>query len=128
MPFYNTAEDMFRVLENRYGNKSTIILEIIEDLEKIPALKSNQPRKVTDLIRNVEKALNDITEFGNTGALNNPFVIKSIERKLPDNMKRDWLVFMIDPANGVTLESTWSNGVNCTSRATSHFNVTRGNC
>ncbi|GAA6100468.1 uncharacterized protein LOC106583987 [Tachysurus ichikawai] len=33
---YNTAEDMFRVLENRYGNKSTIALEIIEDLEKIP--------------------------------------------------------------------------------------------
>ena len=33
---YNTAEDMFRVVENRYGNKTTIALEIIEDLEKIP--------------------------------------------------------------------------------------------
>lgn len=43
---YNTAEDMFRVLENRYGNKSTIALEIMEDLEKIPALRANQPRKV----------------------------------------------------------------------------------
>lgn len=46
MSTYNTAEDMFRVLENRYGNKSTIALEIIEDLEKIPALRANQPRKV----------------------------------------------------------------------------------
>lgn len=36
---YNSAEDMFRVLENRYGNKPTIALEIIEDLEKIPPFK-----------------------------------------------------------------------------------------
>lgn len=32
---YSTAEDMFRVIENRYGNK-TIALEIMEDQEKIP--------------------------------------------------------------------------------------------
>lgn len=36
---YNGAEDMLRVLENRYGNKPTIALEIIEDLEKIPPFK-----------------------------------------------------------------------------------------
>lgn len=35
---YNTAKDMFRVLGNRYGNKSTTTLEIIEELEKIPAI------------------------------------------------------------------------------------------
>ena len=99
---YNTAEDMFRVLEIRYGNKTTIALEIIEDLEKIPALKSNQPRKAIDLIQSVEKALYDLTELGNTGAIKNPLVIKSIESKLPDNMKRDWLVFMVNPANDVT--------------------------
>lgn len=86
---------MFRVLENRYGNKSTISLEIIEDLEKIPALKSNQPRKTIDLIQSVEKALSDLTELGNMGALNNPLVIKSIESRLPVSMKKDWLVFMV---------------------------------
>ncbi len=37
---YNSAEDIFRVLRKRYGNKSTIALEIIEDLERIPPLKS----------------------------------------------------------------------------------------
>ena len=54
---YNTAEDIFRVLENRCGNKTTIALEIILDLEKIPHLKSLQPRKVIDVIQSVEKAL-----------------------------------------------------------------------
>lgn len=29
-------------------------------------------------------------------------MIKSIESKLPDNMKRDWLTFMVNPRNGVT--------------------------
>ncbi|KAL1254331.1 hypothetical protein QQF64_016560 [Cirrhinus molitorella] len=106
---YNTAEDMFRGLENRYGNKSTIALEIIEDLEKIPNLRANQPRKVIDLIQSIEKALDDLTELGNMGAINNPLVIKSIESKLPDNMKRDWLVFMVNPANGVTPDNHFDN-------------------
>lgn len=99
---YNSAEDIFRVLQNRYGNKPTIALEIIEDLERIPPLKSHQPRKVIDLIQAVEKALNDLTELESTGAIKNPLVIRSIESKLPDNMKRDWLTFMVNPRNGVT--------------------------
>lgn len=48
---YTTANDMFRVLENRYGNKSTITAEILEELEKMPHEKGNQPRKVIDLIQ-----------------------------------------------------------------------------
>lgn len=49
---YNSAEDMFRILENRHGNKPKIALEIenLENLEKNPPLKSHQPRKVIDLI------------------------------------------------------------------------------
>ncbi|KAI3352112.1 hypothetical protein L3Q82_020927 [Scortum barcoo] len=49
---YNTAEDMFRVLENRYGNKTTIALEIIEDLEKIPPFKAVSAQ---ERIRTVEE-------------------------------------------------------------------------
>lgn len=92
---YNSAEDIFRVLQNRYGNKPTIALEIIEYLEMIPP--SHQPRKVIDLIQAVEKALNDLIKLESTGAIKNPLVIRSIESKLPDNMKRDWLTFMVNP-------------------------------
>lgn len=107
---YKTAEDIFQVLENRYGNKSTIALEKIEDLEKkIPILRANQPWEIIDLTQIIEKALDDFTEFSNTGAINNPLVIKSIESKLPDKMKRDWLVFMVNPANGVTPDNHFDN-------------------
>ena len=81
---YTTANAMFRVLENRFGNKSTITVEILEELEKMPHVRGNQPRKVIDLIQSVEKALADLTELGNSGAMTNPLEIKSSESKLPD--------------------------------------------
>lgn len=95
---YNSAEDIFTVLQN----KSTIALEIIEDLERIPPLKSHQPRKIIDLIQTVEKSLNDLFELESTGAIKNPLMIRSIESKLPNNVKKEWLTFMIDPRNRFT--------------------------
>lgn len=41
-------------------------------------VKGNQPRKVIDVIQTVEKALADLTELGNSGAIRNPLVIKTI--------------------------------------------------
>lgn len=99
---YTSAEDIFRVLSNRYGNKSLIAIEILEDLEKLPPVRGNQPRRVIDLIQTVEKALADLTDLGNTEAIKNPLVIKTIESKLPDFVKRDWLIFMMEPSNNVT--------------------------
>ncbi|KAK3563891.1 hypothetical protein QTP86_004835 [Hemibagrus guttatus] len=102
---YSTAADIFRVLENWYGNKITIAMEIVEELERIPAVRGNQTRRVIELIQMVGKALADLTDLGNIGAIKNPLVIKSIESKLPEFVKREWLVYMTDPANGITSEN-----------------------
>ena len=102
---YNTAEDMFRVMDNRYGNKSTIAIEILEELERIPPARGSQPRRVIDLIQAVEKSLADLTELGNSGAIKNPLIIKSIESKLPDFVKRLWLAFMVNSSNNVTTDN-----------------------
>ncbi|XP_077470803.1 uncharacterized protein LOC144085422 [Stigmatopora argus] len=104
-----TAEDIFRMLENRFGNKATIALEIVGDLDKIPVLTSDQPRKVIDMIQAIEKALNDLIELDYTEAIKNPLVIRSIESKLPGAIMRDWLVFMTNPANGVTPGNHFDN-------------------
>lgn len=74
---YTAATDIFRVLENRYGKKSTITVEILEALDKMAQVKGNQPRKVIDLIQAVEKALADLTELGNSGAIRNPRRLKA---------------------------------------------------
>lgn len=102
---YPSAEEIFRILENRYGNKSVIAIEILEDLDKIPPVRGNEPRKVIDLIQAVEKALADLTELANVGAIKNPLVIKTIERKLPDFVKRDWLTYMLEANNNVTTDN-----------------------
>ena len=102
---YNTAEDMFRVIDNRYGNKSTIAIEILEELERIPPARGSQPRRVINLIQAVEKSLADLPELGNSGAIKNPLIIKSIESKLPDFVKRDWLAFMVNSSNNVTTDN-----------------------
>lgn len=65
-------------------------------------MKGHQPRKVIDFIQTVEKAVADLTELGNSGALKNPLVIKAIESMTPDFVKRDWLIFMLEPSNNVT--------------------------
>lgn len=93
------------VLQNRLGNKESTAMEIIEDLERIPPLKSYQPRKVIDLIQTIEKALSDLTELESTGIIKNALVIRSLESKLPDKMKEEWLRFMNEPLNQVTPEN-----------------------
>lgn len=51
---YGTADEIFRVLENRFGNKTAIALEIVEELQALPPVKSYQPRKIVDLIQVIE--------------------------------------------------------------------------
>ena len=101
---YNTADDILRVLENRYGNRTAIAIEIVEDLQKMSSVRSSQPRKIVELIQAVEKALWDLSDLGDTGAIKNPLVTKSIKRKLPESLKKELLVYVADPKNGVTPE------------------------
>lgn len=66
---YGTADKIFRVLENWFGNKMAIAMEIIEELQAQPAVKGHQPRKIFNLIQTVGKALYDLGELKNTGPL-----------------------------------------------------------
>ncbi|CAI5644746.1 unnamed protein product [Oreochromis niloticus] len=99
---YTSADEIFRVLENRYGNQATIAIEIIEELQAIPPVHSNQPRRIIELIQAVEKALYDLNELDRANAIKNLLVVKSIESKLPESLKKDWLTHAADPKNAVT--------------------------
>lgn len=109
---YNTADDIFRVLENRYGNRASIAIEIVEELQKMPVVKSHQPRRIVELIQSVEKALQDLSDLGDTGAIKNPLVIKSIESKLPESLKKEWLVYVADRRNAVASHNRFDSLLN----------------
>ncbi|XP_059209564.1 uncharacterized protein LOC131988465 [Centropristis striata] len=106
---YNTADDIFRVLSNRYGNQTSIAIEIVEELQRMPAVRSHQPKKIVELIQAVEKALQDLTDLGDTGAIKNPLVTKSIESKLPETLKKEWLVYVADKRNAVAPENRFDS-------------------
>lgn len=68
---YQEADDIFRVLENRFGNHTAIAIEIVQEVQKMPAVKNHQPRKIVELIQTVEKALQDLCDLRDTGAIKN---------------------------------------------------------
>lgn len=49
----------------------------------------------------VEKALHDLNELGETGDLKNPLVTKSLESKLPEVLKKEWLVYAAEKKDEV---------------------------
>lgn len=107
---YNTADNIFRALENRYGNQTAIAVEIVEELQKMPAVRSHQPRKiVVELIQAVEKALQDLSDLGYTGAIKNPLVTKSIEGKLPETLTKEWLFHVADRRNALAPENRFDS-------------------
>lgn len=40
---YREADNIFRVLENRFGNQTAIAIEIVEEVQRMPAVKNHQP-------------------------------------------------------------------------------------
>lgn len=53
----------------------------------------------------MEKAVYDLNELGSADAIKNPLVIKSIESKLPETLKKDWLTYAADEGNAVNLQN-----------------------
>ena len=96
-----TAEEVFRVLEDCYGDMSQIADDIVLELQNLPAVRNNQPREALQLIQAVERALLDLIDLGCEDAIKNQLVIRSLESKLPDSMKERWLVYRCDAASNV---------------------------
>lgn len=91
---------MFRLLDNKYGNKSKIVLLIAQEVQGLSPIKGNHPRKTIELIQAVERALRDLQVLGEEDAVKNRVVVQSIESKLPDSLKEKWLTHKSDPGSG----------------------------
>lgn len=69
------------------------------------AVRTHQPCKIVEIIQAVEKALQDLSDLGDTIAIKNPLMTKSIESKLPDTLKKGWLMHIADRRNTVAPEN-----------------------
>ncbi|CAL9690628.1 unnamed protein product [Knipowitschia caucasica] len=95
-----SANDVFRLLDNKYGNRPKIALLISKEVHGLPPVKGNNPRKTIELIQAVERALRDLQVLGEEDAMKNRLVAQSIESKLPDSLKEKWLTHKNDPSSG----------------------------
>lgn len=94
------SDEMFRRLNNRFGNKARIVLKIAEDIKNLPPVKGNNPRKAIELIQAVERALSNLVILGVEDILKNRLVAHSLERKLPSSLKEKWIKYKAEPLNG----------------------------
>nr|XP_057947594.1 uncharacterized protein LOC131141648 [Doryrhamphus excisus] len=97
---YSTDKDIFRALESKYGNKSAINLDLLKKLQDLPPVEGNDPRQISELLTNIEKALIDLAE--------NSLTIRTVESKLPKPIQEAWLVFKDDPENNVSTVNHFS--------------------
>lgn len=100
-----SADDVFRLLDNKYGNKPKIVLLISKEVQQLPVVKGNHPRRTIELIQAVERALHDLQVLGEEDAVKNRIVAQSIESKLPDSLKEKWLTYKNDPLSGFSAQN-----------------------
>ncbi|KAL1250910.1 hypothetical protein QQF64_018706 [Cirrhinus molitorella] len=106
---YNTADDIFSVSEDRFGSQAVIAIERVEELQRLPAVRGHQPKRIVELIQAVEKALQDLSDLGDTGAMRNPIVTRSIKSKLPDVLKKEWLLYAAEKSTAVVPEERFDS-------------------
>lgn len=94
------ADEIFRRLDNRFGNKAKIVLKISEEIHGLPPVKGKNPRKAIELIQSVERALSNLVILGEEDVLKNRWVAQSLESKLPSLLKEKWIAYKIEPVNG----------------------------
>lgn len=91
------ADEMFRRLDNRFGNKAKIVLKISEEVHALPPVKGKNPRKAIELIQAVERALSNLVILGEDDILKNRWVAQSLESKLPSSLKEKWIAHKTKP-------------------------------
>lgn len=94
-----SADDMFRLLDSKYGNRAKIVLMITNEVQSLPSVKENNPRRTIELIQAVERALCNLQILGEEDAVKNRVVAQSLESKLPSSLKKEWIMHKTDPAN-----------------------------
>jgi len=62
-----------------------------------------------ELVQAVEKAPQDLNDLGETSAIKNPLVTNPIESKLPESLKKEWLVYTVDKTNAVAPENRFDS-------------------
>jgi hypothetical protein len=84
---------LWQRLDSKYGNQLKYIDIVLLDLSKV---SKGDGKAALHLINTVEKAYMDLVRIGSEQEMSNSYIIAMIEKKLPEEMRMDWVKFIAE--------------------------------
>ena len=79
---------LWQRLDCKYGNLRKYIDVVLQDLSKVT---KGDGKAALHMINTVEKAYRDLVRIGAGTEMSNSYIIAMIEKKLPEEMRKDWV-------------------------------------
>ena len=83
--------EIWKRLEEKYGNKHDLVDVVVKDLGKVPKLKQNDDTKFISLVDMIEKGLQDLGAINARHELANSYTVTRVEAKLSRETYHEWL-------------------------------------
>jgi hypothetical protein len=84
----DNMELLWHRLDAKYGNPRKYIDAVLSDLSKV---SKGDGVAALNMINTVEKAYRDLVQIGSEIEMSNSYMISMIEKKLPDQMRMEWI-------------------------------------
>ena len=86
----HSVQDMWKRLDERYGEPSKLIDVIMYEIKKMKAIKDNDDAKFIKLVDTVESAYRDLERLSLEREVSNAQTVSFIEEKLPPDIRTRW--------------------------------------
>ena len=83
--------EIWKRLEDKYGNKHDLVDVVVKDLGKVQKLKQNDDVKFISLVDMIEKGLQDLSAIDAQHELANSYTVTRVEAKLSRETYHEWL-------------------------------------
>jgi hypothetical protein len=93
----DNMETLWERLDKRYGNCGKLVDVILADIARAP---KGDGRSTLTMINTVEKAYRDLSRMGKESEMKNGTIISMIEKKLPEEIRYEWLQTIAENTEG----------------------------
>ena len=88
----NSAKDIMKTLEMRFGNSKFILSKIVNDIKELPSIDSHRIT-LLEFATKLKSAVTAIKGLNHLGYLHSPDLAESMLRKLPNDMLSNYIRF-----------------------------------
>ncbi|XP_068250243.1 uncharacterized protein [Palaemon carinicauda] len=85
-------EEMFRRLDDKYGNPCKLTEAIVSELKSLKPLNDGDLKRLVYMIKVVERAWLDMRKIGLESEMKTTSIVTLVERLLPPTLKRNWVI------------------------------------